>query len=331
MLRKDTYTADVVRVDVNETYEVTGFHDEYEEMEEDEEDGVGESLTYPAAVTFEFVAATPVPEITSAREAVEEVHQTALSAGYKSHVLLGADATVANYRHYLASGLRGFVNIGHGYKGGIVLHDGTLSHQWFNSLGGLPLSPGVLYFNSCQVFNPPLLPSIMKAGGRTFVGGIVNLGIGTSEKVCTCFWDKTLKTYAPMGATLQNCEKQHYPTQGAHGIAGDLGPFNFISAPIDAYKVVMYGENQSDLVAFIHCYHDHKNVMTCEFYRDGAAMPENRFKGGRAGLVYPYSRFDEILDVLRNEKPLFFGLILSTKVGYIATHAEPVGEGADQS
>ena len=56
MLRKDTYTADVVRVDVNDTYEVTGFHDEYEEMEEDEEEGGGEGLTYPAAVTFDFVA-----------------------------------------------------------------------------------------------------------------------------------------------------------------------------------------------------------------------------------------------------------------------------------
>ncbi len=334
MLRKDTYLADVVRVDVDDTYEVMAYRDDYQETEDDEDEELaGEGLSYPPGVSFDFIAATPVPEIPSALEAVEHIHQAALNAGLKSHVLLGADATVANYRHYLASGLRGFVNVGHGFTGGIVLHDGTLGSAWFNGVPGMPLAPGVVYFNSCQVFNAPLQPAVMHAGARTYVGGIVNLLIGASEKVAKCFWDSAMKSNTPMGLALKNCEKNVYPTQGAHGISGDLGAFNFVSAPIDEYKVVLYGEDAipGDLVAFIHCYHNGSNVMSCEFYRDGAALPENRFKGGRVGLVYPYSHFDEILDVLRNEKPLYYGLILSTKVGYIATRAEPVGEGSDKS
>ena len=108
---------------------------------------------------------------------------------------------------------------------------------------------------------------------------------------------------------------------------------DFISSPINKYKVVLYGKDSTggNLVAFIHCFYNGKNEMTCEFYREGSVLPENRNAGGRVGLTYPWSHFDAVLDVLRNEKPLFFGFIESTKVGYVSTQDEPVGEGADQS
>jgi hypothetical protein len=108
---------------------------------------------------------------------------------------------------------------------------------------------------------------------------------------------------------------------------------NFVSSPIDAYKVVLYGKDATggNLVGFIHCYYNSRNVMTCEFYRDGTSLPENRNAGGRVGLTYYWSHFSAVMDVLRNEKPLYFGFIDSTKVGYLATYAEPVGEGSDQS
>ncbi len=108
---------------------------------------------------------------------------------------------------------------------------------------------------------------------------------------------------------------------------------NFISSPIDKYKAVLYGKDTSsgDLVAFIHCSYSGKNVVTCEFYRDGGTLPDNRNAGGRVWLAYPWSHFGAVLDVLRNEKPLYFGFIESTKVGYVSTQDEPVGEGADQS
>lgn len=335
MLRKDTYTADVVRVDVNENYQVQAFVDDYadtedDEEEEEDEEGNIEGATYES---FDFVAGTPVPEIPTAKAAVEKIHQMAVNAGLKSKILLGADASVANYKNYLKSGLRGFVNVGHGNTSLIVLHDGSLNANWFQGLPGKPLAPAVVYFNSCKVFNNPLQPAVMKAGARTFIGGIVNLSIGPSEEVCKCFWSKMLIQGGAMGQTLKDCEKAKYHTQGAHGISGDLGPFNFITSAIDKYKVVLYGESAlaGNLVAFIHCYHGGKNMMTCEFYSDGNALPQNRYKGGRVGLVYPWSRFSAVLDVLRNEKPLYFGFIMSTKVGYVSTQLEPVGEGSDQS
>ncbi len=108
---------------------------------------------------------------------------------------------------------------------------------------------------------------------------------------------------------------------------------HFISSAIDKYKVVLYGKQagSGDLVAFIHCYYNGRNVMSCEFYRNGSALPQNRNGGSRVALTYHWSHFDSVVDVLRNEKPIYFGYIDTTKVGYVSTHQEPVGEGADQS
>ena len=330
MLRKDTYTADVVKIDVDQNYKVKGTEENYDDSLDDDDEGGAGGITYSEQV--DFIAATPVPEIPTAKAAVETLHLLAVNAGLVSKKLLGEDASVGNYRHYLTSGLKGFVNIGHGNSNGIVLDDGVLNHTWFASLSGKPLAPAVVYFNSCQVFNPPLQPAIMNVGARTFIGGIPNLLIGPSEEVCKCFWKGVMATEG-MGKALKDCEKKHYPTQGAHGISGYTGSFLIISFSIDQYKAVLYGQDAiaNDLAAFIHCYHGGKNVMTCEFYRDDSTLPENRYKGGRIGLVYPWSRFDEIIDVLRNEKPLYTAFIGSNKLGYICTNQEPVGEGDDKS
>lgn len=228
MLRKDSYTADVTKVDVDQDYKVQAVQEDYDDsMEvgdeaEEEADGAGSYADYD---TVDFVAGTPVDEITTAKDAVEAVAQLAANAGLTPKVLLGSDASVANYKHYLASGLQGFVNVGHGYTGGIVLDDGRLRSTWFGGLTNAPLSPGVVYFNSCQVHNPPLLPSVMSAGARTYIGGIVNLLIGPSEKVCECFWNKALLQGARMGDALPQCESAHYPNTGAHGITGDMEMF----------------------------------------------------------------------------------------------------------
>ena len=116
-----------------------------------------------------MVFGMPVPEIATAKAAVEYAYALATKLGYKAVKLLGKSASVANYRKYLTGHLKAFGNVGHGYLGGIVLFDGNLTSSWFNGLANKPLSPDVVYFNSCQVFNPPLQPAVMKAGARTFI------------------------------------------------------------------------------------------------------------------------------------------------------------------
>jgi hypothetical protein len=101
------------------------------------------------------------------------------------------------------------------------------------------------------------------------------------------------------------------------------------SGPIDNYKVVVYAKLAGNLRAYIHCYYKRKLVLTCAFYKDGAALPDNNCTAQRAMLTYHWSHFDDIMDILRNEKPVYYMFIAKTKVGYINTLAEPVGEGEE--
>jgi hypothetical protein len=225
LLRAYTYTADVARLMVDASYNVrsveTGYASEKEEPS-------GEGPVPPARVRplgVDMVFGTPVPEIPTAKLAVETACKVAKAAGFKVLQLLGARATVANYQRALGGHLKAFGSVGHGYTGGIVLADGNLTSAWFSGQPRGALKPEVVYFNSCQVFNPPLQPAIMSAGARTFVGGKVNLLIGPSEEVFKCFWKEILKARAPMGPALKRCEKTHYPTPGAHGISGDVRRF----------------------------------------------------------------------------------------------------------
>lgn len=233
LLRKDIYLAEVVRVDLESDYEVTETKWDYDNSLDDDEDEEEEEQLFSSsekdeyADAYDFVVATPVPDIPTAKYAVEYLQTLFTNLGYRSKMLLGTQANVANYKQYLTSRLKGFVNIGHGNTNGILLSDGTLSAAWFNSVANQSLNPAVVYFNSCQVFNDPLKSAVMKAGARTFIGGIINLMIGPSEEVCMCFWTKCIdkNSPTPMGDALHQCEKEKYPAEGAHGIIGDTGLF----------------------------------------------------------------------------------------------------------
>lgn len=246
LLRSDIYTAEVVRIDLDSHLEPTtvtyDYDDTGDDEEEDEPPDVGqfdeEGLPIVTeigwgwkekdldAYAVDFVVATPCKDIKTAVDAVDAIYDIAREAGLRTVKLIGEQATVAAYKKHLAGGLRGFVNIGHGNPNSIILVDGTLSHSWFAGVVGRPVAPAVVYFNSCRVFNDPLKASVLAAGARTFVGGIVKLLIGPSERVCECFWRTQLTSTVGMGPTSKTCEKEHYPNEGAHGIAGDIGPFD---------------------------------------------------------------------------------------------------------
>ena len=179
--------------------------------------------------SVDIVFATPEDGIPSAVAGVENACLTAEAHGYKCKTLIGSEATVSAYKSYLSfcSGLKALGNIGHGNTGGILLYDGqVLNSDWFSSLSSNRLNNKVLYFNSCQVHNLPLEPAVMSAGTRTYIGGNINLGIGTSEEVFKCFWQESLTPpTSTMLNSIQGCENSLYPVEGAHGLSGATGMF----------------------------------------------------------------------------------------------------------
>ncbi len=227
LFHRTTYLLEVHRVTINDDFEITNV--EYNVSDDDSDKDEDEQFNYDSikndALKLDFVVGTAFPEVEVAKETVEYLNNLFINCGYNSLALLGEEASTLNYKTYLTNGLKGFVNIGHGNTEGIMLEDGMLTYKWFESIKGNQLAPAVIYFNSCQVFNYPLQGSIMDAGARTFIGGIVNLQIGPSEKVCKCFWNKILIEKNRMDESVRNCEKEHYPDPNSIGISGDKGTF----------------------------------------------------------------------------------------------------------
>ncbi|MGB5653587.1 MAG: hypothetical protein WBM56_07115 [Robiginitalea sp.] len=81
--------------------------------------------------------------------------------------------------------------------------------------------------------------------------------------------------------------------------------------------------------ALIRCYDGDDFVLQVNFYPDGKSIPENHYdkRNKLVYLKYPLSMYPNIIDLLRNEKPIFFRYAIDLKLGFLRTGKEPVGEG----
>jgi hypothetical protein len=62
------------------------------------------------------------------------------------------------------------------------------------------------------------------------------------------------------------------------------------------------------------------------FHPDGATLPANRETVNGIYAYYHLSRFADVIETLREEKPLYMALNTGTGVAYIGSSAEPIGE-----
>ena len=85
--------------------------------------------------------------------------------------------------------------------------------------------------------------------------------------------------------------------------------------------------------AIVKCYHDEDYVMQASFYPDKIKLPENHHdvNSKLVYLRYPMSMYANVIDLLRNEKPIYFSYSEKSKLGYIRTGKEPIGEGENDA
>ena len=106
-----------------------------------------------------------------------------------------------------------------------------------------------------------------------------------------------------------------------------------VTSEINQYWVhFQAGRIENNLVhprTIIKCYHDNEYVLQVSFYPDKKSIPENYYdiNSNLVYLRYSMSMYSYILDILRNEKPIYFSFSEKTKLGYVRTGKEPVGEG----
>jgi len=81
--------------------------------------------------------------------------------------------------------------------------------------------------------------------------------------------------------------------------------------------------------AQVKCYHDDDFMLQVNFYPDNKSLPKNSYdkRNKLVYLRYPMSMYPNIIDLLRNEKPIYFSYSHKSNMGYVRTGKEPVGEG----
>lgn len=97
-------------------------------------------------------------------------------------------------------------------------------------------------------------------------------------------------------------------------------------ANFNRYRVYSYSAPQYNWDARIDLYLDGTPQARLLFMRAGQALPANTSLGGVIALHYPMARLAEVMDLLRNEQPLFVTLNAANGIGSIGTGDEPVGE-----
>ena len=107
------------------------------------------------------------------------------------------------------------------------------------------------------------------------------------------------------------------------------------SFAIDQYEVYTVAHNTPgypDIYGFIRLYWQDSQRATLWFYRDGVTTIPANASLTSGGQTNYYGRFGQAalrdsVDLLRNEKPVFFQWSEASKGVFLATGPEPVGEG----
>jgi hypothetical protein len=99
--------------------------------------------------------------------------------------------------------------------------------------------------------------------------------------------------------------------------------------PSDSYRPYCQGAPRYPSPFRLYLYRRKAFAGSIFFVKEGSGIPDNREVGGLPRLYFPAGRFEEIMSILRHEKPLFMKLTPSTGVGLVSTSNEPVGEEED--
>jgi hypothetical protein len=97
-----------------------------------------------------------------------------------------------------------------------------------------------------------------------------------------------------------------------------------LQADFDGYKIWYYSGHPYEVLIYV--YKGTKYVGRIVFFKDGSAIPPNA-SYPEPSIHYPLSRFNDVINILREEKPLYLFLNLDNKIGTLATtDIEPAGE-----
>ncbi len=96
---------------------------------------------------------------------------------------------------------------------------------------------------------------------------------------------------------------------------------------VTGYKTLIYGKEEGrDVGAIIHLYSEGKIIGSCAFYTT-RQVPVTYKSGTRFFVTFPIDRYADVIDLLRNEDPVYANFNEARGQGYLATDEEETGEG----
>ncbi len=99
-----------------------------------------------------------------------------------------------------------------------------------------------------------------------------------------------------------------------------------VMTQFDSYKLWYYSGSQSSYEALIYCYKGSKHVGQINFEEDHK-LAQNSSESFGPVINYPISRFNDVMTILKEEKPLCLFLNTTNGIGIVSTvDREPVGE-----
>jgi hypothetical protein len=98
-----------------------------------------------------------------------------------------------------------------------------------------------------------------------------------------------------------------------------------ISRDFDSYRLWYYSNNE--LFALVHCYKGTVFVGRISFFKEGTAIPPNANLPNGPSIHFSASRFNDVMTILKQERPLHLSLNPDTLAGVLSnTHFEWTGE-----
>lgn len=99
-----------------------------------------------------------------------------------------------------------------------------------------------------------------------------------------------------------------------------------ITKEIDEYLINYASYDDGKRIApYILCFRKRRNVGKITFGETREAR-KNMVKSGYLEVHYPLRSFRDVVDILRNEKPLYLSVLPDRHLGALTTTDEPIGE-----
>lgn len=104
---------------------------------------------------------------------------------------------------------------------------------------------------------------------------------------------------------------------------------SFLIEEFDHYKVSHHSGSKDDSSLATISFKIPSGTVRIEFVHNVVSKNEVLERNDRKHftIYYQYNRYADLIDILRNEEPLFFYYNFESNQAYLTTSDEPVGEG----